>query len=128
MEIVSCALCGNGCKEGITGENNVLWSVFVYPIEPDPKATAGIGRPARETLILFASGFSLFTHQQIFFFHVASFTENAVVPSGNKEKECFNFLSIGKGTFFSFLFLDAVKSKDARRTTFLSAQITKTTA
>lgn len=73
-------------------------------MEPDPKPTAGIGRPARETLILFASGFSLFTHQQISFFRVASFTETAVVTSGNKEKEYFHFLSIGKGTFFACLF------------------------
>ena len=71
----------------MTGENNFLLSAFECPMEPDPKPTAGIGSPARGTLMFFGSGFSPFTHQENEFFSVTSFTETAAVPSGNKERE-----------------------------------------
>lgn len=88
----------------MTGENNFLLSAFDYPVEPDPKPTAGIGSPARGTLMFFGSGFSLFTHQQNDFFSATTFTETAAVLSGNKERECLHFLSIGEGGFFAHLF------------------------
>lgn len=88
----------------MTGENNFLLSAFEYPVEPDPKPTAGIGSPARGTLMLFGSGFSLFTNEKNDFFSVTSFTETAVVPSGNKENEYLHFLSIGEGIFFAHFF------------------------
>jgi len=71
-------------------------------VEPDPKPTAGIGSPARGTLMFFGSGFSLFTHQQNYF-SVTSFTETAVVAYGNKEREYLNFLSIGEEGFFAHI-------------------------
>lgn len=87
----------------MTGETNFLFSAFEYSVAPYPTPSEGIGSPARGTLMLFGSGFSLFTHQQNDFSNFTSFTETAVVPSGNKEREHLHFLSIDEGFFSSFV-------------------------